>query len=221
MTAAGARDIPTIAGARWGAVVVAGGHGRRAGGPKALRATPSGRPLWRVRAEELRDCGAAVVVAVLHPAAMAGAAMAGAAMGAPGLPWLAIEVADPDAAMFASLQQGLRRALGHTAGPLAGVFVLPVDAAAPTPAWLQALAAATTAAPGWQVARPTAVVDGHLRAGHPVLIAATAAAGVVGVTSPEARLDAWISELPPSARVDVLIADGEILRNDNGPGDGG
>ena len=57
-------------------VLLAAGHGRRAGGPKALIPV-EGAPLWQVRAQQLQQAGLARVVAVVHPAALPASLVSG------------------------------------------------------------------------------------------------------------------------------------------------
>ncbi|MEY3014676.1 MAG: hypothetical protein RIT45_3411 [Pseudomonadota bacterium] len=186
-------------------VLVAGGHGRRAGGPKALKRL-DGALLWRVHAEALHAAGCARVVAVLHPAAMPDAAATD-----PPTPWLRCVGADPDAPMFASLQRGL----ATLAADEAAVVQL-VDAGLAAPATVAALrTGATEAAEVW-VVRPR-----HgARTGHPLWLAPAAVARLTTLDASSTRLDHWLAALPPARRLDVAVEDAGVLANFNADGIG-
>lgn len=182
------------------AVLLAAGHGRRAGGPKALKVV-GGELWWRVQARSI-GCDVGRVVAVLHPDARL-ADEAGI---------LAIH-GDPDAAPLASLQLGLRQVAANRA-----VFVLPVDC--PWPGREVALALAAALQAPALAARPLASVDGRLRGGHPLLLAPEAAAEIGALDPATARLDYWLRDLPAGLRRDVVVGDSRVLANFNADGVG-
>lgn len=191
-------------------VILAGGHGRRAGGPKALKKI-EGELLWRVMARRLRESLLNPVVVVLHPSAMPtndDPEIAGV---------IAVE-ADPDAPMFASLQRGL----GAFADDHA-TFVHPVDGGLPTTEVLSALAQAHTGSlhnnkpiAVWQ----PRVVGGncHGRRGHPVLLAAPLCAELLTLDPNTSRLDHVLAQLPATKRADLTWTDPAVLANYNSDG---
>jgi CTP:molybdopterin cytidylyltransferase MocA len=128
--------------AGWTALVLAAGHGRRMGVPKALM-TVGGRGWWRVQEERLTRAGVDRLW-VVSP-------QVGAAVHGP-----AVVESSPDAPMFASVLAGV------AARPNASLFILPVDVPAPGPDIWRALAAAA----GDRVAVPT--FNGEH--GHPVAL---------------------------------------------------
>lgn len=201
-------------------LLIAGGQGKRAGGPKALKQTEAGL-LWRVQVALLLAAGCDHVVAVLHPDALPASAPPGATLAA----------ASPTAAMFSSLQLGLATLAGRadpatmpvwaeaparTQGPRRAVLVLPVDC--PMPARevaAQLLAAAMVAGPeGWQVARPR-YKDRH---GHPLLLSPAFAEGLLKQEAATARLDQLIRALPRAESISVPVADAAVLANFNRDG---
>ncbi|MFZ4580769.1 MAG: NTP transferase domain-containing protein [Myxococcota bacterium] len=200
------------------AVLLAGGHGRRAGGPKALICWEDDL-LWRWQASRLVQVGCRPVVAVLHPDAFL------PQHARPDLPQVLTLPSDPDAPQFASLQRGLRRLsqAGHD-GP---VLLLPVDCPCPDQEVFRVLEAAWRQAR--QLARPVLAVrpertvtgpDGAVlvRHGHPVLLDPDAVLELLALDGATARLDRWIAGLPPEARVDVPVRDASVLANFNRDG---
>lgn len=183
-------------------ILLAGGQGRRAGGPKATKLV-DGRPWWRLQREAIA-ADAGPVVVVLHPDA-----------------WQAAEppqgdepcaMADPDGPPFDSLQRGL--ALCDAALP---ALLLPIDCPWPGAEVARALCAAIE--PGLLAARPTAVQrDGvrrdGVRRGHPVLLMPAAMAHLAKLDPGSARLDVWLRE-QGSAVADVAVDDPRILANFN------
>ena len=189
------------------ALLLAGGHGRRAGGPKAGKIR-AGLPLWRWQVARLQALGCEPVAAVVHPGVLAGETNAVSA---------AIELAsDPDAPPFASLQQGLR------ALPDRDVLLLPIDCPCPPRAVQVLLCAEVLAArlrdQPWAVVRPRVLVQGEPRHGHPVLLSAAFCAELLALSGPEARLDQRIRDLPPGMRRDVEVHDAAVLANFNADG---
>ncbi len=209
------RPPPTLLG-----LLIAGGHGRRAGGPKALRQV-GGDLAWRAQARALLAAGCDEVVAVLHPDAWQPAWTTQADPSA--TPGVRCVGADPDAPMFASVQRGLA-AMADAAD--ARWVLLPVDCPMPDAAVLRALRDAADAAAdaaedaAWSVARPFVATASGPRFGHPLLLAPVAAAALRAMDAAEARLDRWIAGLDGAARLDVEVADAGILANHNGPAPG-
>ena len=139
-------------------LLIGGGHGRRAGGPKALKQV-DGLPLWRWQRRRLHALGAAVVVAVLHPRATLPQATAA----------LIAVHADPDQQMMGSIHRAIA-ALPPDERP---VFLLPVDCPCPPrPVWTALMAAAKAAdmdGTRWDALRPTSA-HSERSSGHPVLL---------------------------------------------------
>lgn len=201
-------------------LLIAGGHGRRAGGPKALKQTEEG-PLWRVQVARLQGAGCAHVVAVLHPQALPDSTP----------PRTTLVAAAPDAPMFSSLQLGLATLArcasqphdaaapeNHAATPglMRPVLVLPVDCPMPAPTVAVDLLAATRgeAADAWQVARPRY----GRRHGHPLLLAPSFARRLLDQDSTMARLDRLIGAMAADQALSVQVADEGILANFNHDG---
>lgn len=196
-------------------LLLAGGHGRRAGGPKALKRL-DGRLLWRVHADALHRAGCQRVVAVLHPSAMpcdgpSGEVDPDQASVEPA--WLRCVTADPDASMFASLLLGLRQI-----DSAAAVLLQPVDAGRVLPATVAALRRSFDAGPdaaAW-VVRPR-----HgARTGHPLLLHPSACATLREADPATTRLDHWVAALHVERRHDVDVDDPAVLANYNHDGTG-
>lgn len=178
-------------------VLLAAGHGRRAGGPKALKVL-DGRPLWRVQASAMvAEFGC--VVAVLHPDAWpdADASLLGC------IP----VVGNPDATQLASLQRGLAELSRGAA------LVLPIDCPWPGS---EVLAAIETAADrsGALAVVPTVDLDGQPRRGHPVWLSAAAVAQVLALDPTTDRLDHWLTGHSEQTLL-VDVANPAILANYN------
>ena len=198
-------DPAAPAGITLRAVLLAGGHGRRAGGPKALQRI-DGDLLWRVQARALAAVGCAHIVAVLHPRAWAESDPPAPADAA-----CAAVRADPDAMPFASLLAALGAL--RSGGPL---FVLPVDCPCPSRAVFTELWAAGTAADarglGWDAVRPVHAGQG----GHPVLLAWRFAEGLSARDPVQTRLDRELAQARAAGRViDVAVRDAGVLANWN------
>lgn len=192
-------------------LLVGAGHGRRAGGPKALRRAADGVLMWQVQVAALRAAGCDPVVAVLHPAALEGADVADL-----GAPWTLL-AGDPDGSLFTSARLGLRWLAAATPGRQA--LLLPVDCPWPGAAVLDALQAAIATAPAsWRAARPIAYDADALRwrGGHPLLLAPQAWRSLCDGPD-ETRLDHWLAALPASERLDVAVDEAAVLANLNGP----
>ncbi|MCB9738586.1 MAG: NTP transferase domain-containing protein [Deltaproteobacteria bacterium] len=198
-------------------LLLAGGHGRRAGGPKALKRL-DGRLLWRVHADALHRAGCVRVVAVLHPSAMPSDGPDDEAdpdeAGAGAEPrWLRCVAADPDGPMFASLQLGLQQIESAAA-----VLLQPVDAGRVLPATVAALRRGfdPDAAARVCVVRPKL----GARTGHPLLLHPSACARLREADPAATRLDHWIAALHVERRRDVDVDDPEVLANYNRDGTG-
>lgn len=191
-------------------LLVGAGHGRRAGGPKALRRGPDGTLAWQTQVAALRAAGCDPVVAVLHPAALHSAeAVDGASA--------TLLAGDPDGSLFTSARLGWRWLAAADYG--GSVLLLPVDCPWPGTAVLAALQAAVARAPaGWQAARPIAydADAGRWRGGHPLLLAPAAWLGLCACPD-ETRLDHWLAALPAAERLDVRVDTTAALANLNGP----
>lgn len=186
-------------------LLIAGGHGRRAGGPKALIQTAEGL-LWRVQVARLQQAGCEQVVAVLHPTALPAAAPPGTTLVA----------AAPDAPMFASLQLGLATLATSTPDSPLPVLMLPVDCPMPAMSVTADLLAAVgqVGTAPWQVARPR---HGQ-RHGHPLLLAPSFCQLLRQQDPNQARLDRLIAAQPAAQALSVPVADAGILANFNGDG---
>ncbi len=206
------------------AVLVAGGHGRRAGGPKALK-DMHGQPLWRWQVAQLRALGCARVFAAVHPAALDDG-VSSLALGG-GSVALAV---DPDGEMLSSLQAALacRGATaegatpGSPTGAERGLLLLPVDCPCPPrPVWAALVATARARealGQPWQVVRPWVPTVSGPRRGHPVLLGPALLRAVAAADGRVGRLDRLIQALAPDERVDVPVDATEIRANYNGDG---
>ncbi len=179
-------------------VLLAAGHGRRAGGPKAL-IDLAGQPLWRRQVERLRANGLTRVIAVLHPAAALDQT-----------PDLTTLHGDPDATPLHSLQ----RALTATSGP---VLLLPIDCPVPSRAVTARLLAASLAEPSPAAVRPIVATPEGPLGGHPLWISAAVCAQVLRLDAAQHRLDVFLRSLG-DAYVGVPLADETVLGNFNSDG---
>ncbi|MCO4760850.1 MAG: NTP transferase domain-containing protein [Myxococcales bacterium] len=190
------------------AVVIAGGHGRRAGGPKALKIR-DGELMWRWQARHLQALGCAPVACVLHPAALPEISPNSSDQTP-----LIVVPADPDAEMLASLQAGLA-----ALPPDQPVFVLPVDCPCPPSAVFHALAARSNAAAAaeqdWQVIRPFIHTPDGPRRGHPVLLSPGFVREIAAADPESDRLDHLIAKLHETQRPDVEVTSDAIVANHN------
>jgi len=197
----------------YNAVLVAGGHGRRAGGPKALKIR-DGQLMWQWQVRAMVAAGCSQIAAVLHPAAVAAAPPTPPA--ALGFFNLFIVTADPDAEMLASLQRGLAALSGAVEKP---AFMLPVDCPCPSPDVFAALVERAerlnSRGKSWSVIRPWVDYEGRRRRGHPVLLGPALIDLVRAADPATGRLDRLISALPAAARADVAVTDKAICANLN------
>ncbi len=194
-----AQSAPVLA-----ALLLGGGHGKRAGGPKALK-IKDGIPLWQWQCHQLRSQGCAPVIAVLHPSAWPVQADHADCTVA----------ADPDATLFASLQLGLAEVPYDHA-----VLVLPVDCPLPSRAVVESLRQAVKDADQqgifWSLIRP-ALPSGQ--AGHPIVLSAAWQTELRALDARTARLDQLSHQLE-RRRIDVVCEDPGILANFNVDGIG-
>ena len=174
-------------------LILAGGAGRRYGGPKAWATLPDGRSFLAACAAALADGGAGPVAATLPP-------------GEPGeVPRGVVPVvlAAPDLDMFGSLRCGLGRLVA--AGSWRGVVLLPVDHPLVRPGTVAALASTAARA---------AIATWRGKHGHPVWLARGVAEGVVeGVLAgPTLR-----EVMRAAGAVDVTVDDPGVTANCNSP----
>ena len=197
------------------AVLVAGGHGRRAGGPKALKIR-DGVAMWRWQVAAMRAAGCGHIAAVLHPSAVPSGSASERETALPAN--VVVVTADPDAEMFASLQRGLATVATETEP----TFLLPVDCPCPPePVFatlLRRAAELTSRGQRWQVIRPWVQTQAGPRRGHPVLLSPALARAVQAANPTTARLDVLIQALDAATRVDVEVDDLSICANFNRDG---
>ncbi len=186
---------------RWWALVLGGGQGRRAGGPKALKLL-NGRPWWRLQAERVAADGLRPL-SVLHPGAWQSPE--------PPQPGEAV-VSDPDEPAFLSLKRGI----AHIP-PGVALWVLPVDCPWPGMSLLARLQA-SLASGDWLAVVPQALdQEGRLRGGHPLGLSPLAVEQLQAIPweiAAETRLDHWLH-----ARSDqvlrLAVQDPAVLANHN------
>lgn len=187
-------------------VLLAGGQGKRAGGPKALKILDN-QLLWRWQVRQMFAAGAQQVVAILHPDCWPDAGNGGLQ--------LSVIASDPDATQFASLQQALQIL------PNQDVFVLPVDCPLPPLDAVQALQFAHLHAVAH--ARdalafvPTTAIGSALRMGHPAILMAEFCQNLRLLPVESARLDVELRKLGGLC-VQVPVAHAAILANFNADG---
>ncbi|MSQ84574.1 MAG: hypothetical protein EXR77_17125 [Myxococcales bacterium] len=166
-------DISQVLG--WG-VLLAAGHGRRAGGPKALKRV-NGELWWRTQALAMTGSVDHVVV-VLHRLAWPDADDAPSNVTA--------LVGDPDATQLASLQAALALVPAGLAA-----LVLPVDCPWPGAAVATALLRAVRS--DWLAVRPLVQTESQNRRGHPILLLPLGIQQVAALDSRCDRLDHWLA----------------------------
>lgn len=181
------------------ALVLAGGHGRRAGGPKAGKLI-EGQRLWQWQCDRLAPDIQGPVVAVVHPDVLA------QDHDPRGIP------SDPDSQPFDSLKRGLQALQARD------VLMLPVDCPCPPRSVLLLLWTEGQRAGPWSVVRPQVRVDEAVRLGHPVLLSAAFCAELLGDPPASTRLDQRIRDLPQQQRRDVGVYHEGILANFNEKG---
>ncbi len=188
-------------------VLLAAGHGRRAGGPKALKRTPAGELWWLAQAKRIAG-DVQWVVAVLHPHCFP--------LPDHVVPGLTACRGDADATLLHSLQTGLL-ALGPLAPQAQAVLALPVDCPWPGRAVADALWRTARRSPHFDAVRPQVLVGSIWRRGHPILITQQGVADVVRLDPDRDRMDHWLAS-SEHAVSDVAVADLAILANFNGDG---
>jgi len=191
-------------------VLLAGGHGKRAGGPKALKIIDNQR-LWRWQVRQMFSAGAPQVVAILHPDCWPDADIRDDDV------QLTVIASDPDATQYASLQLALQML------PNQDAFVLPVDCPLPPIEVVQALQFehlhAVARAHDAQAFVPTTAIGSALRMGHPVILMAEFCQKLRQLPVESARLDVELRKLGALC-VQVPVAHPAILANFNADGVG-
>lgn len=176
-------------------VILAGGKGERAGGPKGL-IEYNGRPWLEIQLREYRDRGGDRVVVVL------GHAYEDYLKLVPSLSSADVVInPDPDRGQFSSLQLGLAEAID-------AAYVLPIDVPVPDEDVWRRLAAelrdpALVCVPTWQD-----------RGGHPVLMSRPFIAKVLSA-SPLDRLDQHIRQLDADQVKRIAVDDMRVCMNMN------
>ncbi len=195
------------------ALLLGGGQGQRAGGPKALKLV-DGRPWWRLQCEAMLADGLAPV-AVLHPGAWLGGEppQTAAAAGTNGDQAAICAVpSDPAEPAFCSLLRGLQALPSGC-----GTWMLPVDCPWPGAAALQPLLPAIGSGSFWAVVPVARAADGRWRGGHPVWLSARAVAELRSLTDlarTEGRLDEWLRRRTTEV-ARIAVADAAVLANYN------
>lgn len=183
------------------ALVLGGGQGRRAGGPKALKLL-NGRPWWRLQVEHIAADGLRPL-SVLHPDA-----------------WLSPEppqpgeavTSDPSDPTFLSLKRGIAQI-----PPGVALWVLPVDCPWPGQAVLAQLQA-PLATGDWLAVVPQALdQEGRMRGGHPLGLSALAVEQLRAIpweNAAETRLDHWLRARSEQV-LRLTVDDPAVLANHN------
>jgi len=174
-------------------LILAGGEGKRWGGPKAWAELPDGKTFLESCFEILRTAGAQPVVATLPPET-----------NDPALNGLVtVTLPEPGLDMFASLVTGLGRLVEHPDWQF--VAILPVDHPLVSPSTVTALANATARA---------AIPSFNGKHGHPVCLARSVVEAVVKgqLTGPTLR-----EILRSVDAVDVDVDDPGVITNCNTP----
>lgn len=174
-------------------LILAGGEGRRWGGPKAWARLPDGRTFLEACARSLEEGGAAPVAATLPPGA-GGPVPAGV---------VAVPLPAPGLDMMASVRHGLGWLLERVGWER--VILLPVDHPLVAPSTVAALAAAEAAA---------AIATWNGRHGHPLALSREVAERVADGRSPGPTLREVLRE---AGAVDVAVDDPGIRANCNTP----
>lgn len=178
-------------------MLLAAGHGRRAGGPKALKIV-NGALWWRTQAQAMTG-STNHVIAVVHPLAWPDAGNSP--------PRVTALAGDPDATQLRSLQAAL--ALLPAGVP---ALVLPVDCPWPGPAVATALLRAVRS--DWLAVRPLVQTESQNRSGHPILLLPRGIAQVAALDSRIDRLDHWLAAQGPAIG-DVIVDSLAVLANCN------
>ena len=174
-------------------LILAGGAGKRWGGPKAWARLPDGRSFLEACAMTLREAGASPVVATLPHGS-----------DDPHIAGLEVVVLPREGLdMFASLLTGLESLLDNESRH--PFVVLPVDHPLVSPSTVVALAKADSAA---------AVPTFHRKHGHPVLLSRNAAEDIVNQRYGGSTLRDVLGSLHPAA---VPVDDPAVIANCNTP----
>ena len=175
------------------AIVLAGGRGRRYGGPKAAAVLPDGRTFLAACVSTLRAAGARVVVATLPPGLIAS------------LPKrvVPVELTYRESDQFASLRRGAAAALA--AGPWDVLVVQPVDHPLVRSATVRRLVGI-----GAQAVVPSYVG----RSGHPVVLGRGVVAALVDGSEPGPTLR---EVLVRAGAATVDVDDPGVVANCNTP----
>ena len=182
-------EAPAFAG-----LVVAGGEGRRWGGPKAWARLPDGRTFLEACASTLRAAGAACVVATLPPQTVEIEAPSGV---------LPVVLPRRGLDMFASVRLGLVRLLDEL--PWRAVLLQPVDHPLVRQGTIRRL---VTAGP------PAAIPRFEGRHGHPVCLWREVAEGIVGGRLQGPTLREVLAAVRPH---EVVVEDAGVRANCNTP----
>lgn len=180
-------------GRRFAGLILAGGEGRRFGGPKAFARLPDGRLFVEACRDVLAGGGARPVAATLPPRH--------AGHEIPGLRQIPLPEAGLD--MLASLRWGLRHLLSDAGW--SRVVVLPVDHPLARSETVRQLAAA---------AGEAAVPSFRSRRGHPVVLSRHVATELAGGELGGATLRDVLAAVEP---VEVPVDDPGVLANCNTP----
>lgn len=175
-------------------LILAGGEGRRFGGPKAFARLPDGRTFLEACCEALAAAGARPVAATLLPQH--------AGHQVPGLRPIPLPESGLD--MLGSLRWGLRHLISDPAW--GAVVVLPVDHPLVGAAAVRELAAADA---------PVVVPCHQGKHGHPVLLRREVA---VGIARDELTGGTLRDILKQVGSVDVAVDDPGVVANCNTPG---
>lgn len=195
------------------ALLLGGGQGKRAGGPKALKLV-DGRPWWRLQVQAMARDGL-TAVAVLHPDAWQSSEPLDpeASSEDSAHPALCLTVrSDPAEPAFGSLLRGL-----EALPPAVATWVLPVDCPWPGAAALRPLTQAIEGNRFWAVLPEAQDGDGSWRGGHPVWLSERAVAELrtlAGTARSDGRLDEWLRRRG-SEVARVQVADAAVLANHN------
>ncbi len=198
-------------------VVLAGGASTRMGQPKGL-VRLSGRPWLELQLRRLREAGFCRVVLVLgfHSKEYFRES-----------PWVGVQSLHldltvdvvvnpkPELGPFSSLQAGIQN-IKQTEG----IFILPVDVPVPKPIVFQEILNHLPTAR--QLQNPDVVIPAFQgRNGHPVWISNILTKKIIemNASSPSARLDFVIRDLPTDRVVRVEVQDSSVVMNLNAPED--
>ncbi|MCP4899319.1 MAG: NTP transferase domain-containing protein [bacterium] len=174
-------------------LIMAGGQGRRWGGPKAWAQLPDGRTFLQACSSALVTAGVSPILATLPPGSSA-----------PGIAELeTLALPEDGLDMFASLRLGLERLL--SLGDWQMVVMNPVDHPLVSSLTIQALISAEA---------PAAIATVHGKHGHPICIARSTAENVVSNPDSGPTLR---HVLRRAGAIDVAVEDFGAISNCNTP----